>query len=178
MRNGEADMRRSIRLMTLAAAVAVAAPLGLANSTGSAGADGPVGAVRGGTFVPLNQVLRRCDFSATEFNGPTGYARATSVIRTSGSGVSADVEMNTAIPNMRYDVRLIQSPRSSAATCHGGDPGVAAGVLQINGAGYGAVTLNDAVEPGATGVWVFITRPDAFSQNPAEFYTSDWIEDV
>lgn len=161
-------MRRSIRLMTLTAVVAAAGPLGFASSTGVAKADG-------GTFVPMNQTLRRCDFSETDFNGPTGYARTTSVVRATGSNVSADVTMDTAIPNMRYDVRLIQAPRSAAAPCLGGDPGVAAGVLHTDGAGHGAATLHDSIEPGATGVWVFITRPDAFSQNPAEFYTSDLV---
>lgn len=168
-------MRRSIGLTTLAAAVALAAPLGPASS---AAADGHDSAGQGGMFVPLNQGLRRCDYTVTAYNGPTGYARATSVVRTNGSDVSADVTMDTAIPNMRYDVRLIQAPRPSAATCHGGDPGVAAGVMQIDGVGHGALTLHDTVEPGASGVWVFITRPDAFSQNPAEFYTSDWLADI
>jgi hypothetical protein len=161
-------MRRSIRVLTLTAAVAAAAPSGLIGSTGTAEADD-------GTFIPMNQVLLRCDFTETDYNGPTGYARATSVIRASGSGLSADVTMDTAIPNMRYDVRLIQVPRSAAVPCRGGDPGVTAGVLQVDGVGHGSVHLQGSVEPGATGAWVFITRPDAFSQNPAEFYTSDLI---
>lgn len=161
-------MRRSIRLITVNAAVAAAAPVGLIGGTGTAGADD-------GTLVPMNQVLRRCDYSETDFNGPTGNARTASVIRANGSDVSADITMDTAIPNMRYDVRLIQVPRSAAAPCRGGDPGVAAGVIQTDGVGHGAVSLHDSIEPGATGAWVFITRPDAFSQNPAEFYTSDLV---
>lgn len=159
-------MRRSIRLMASAAALTTAAPLGLLTA-GIASAND--------TFVPMNQVSRRCDYSETDYNGPTGYARATSVVRTSGSNLSADVTMDTAIPNMRYDVRLIQVPRPSSTPCLGTDPGVAAGVLQTDGVGHGTVTLTDSIEPGATGAWVWITRPDAFSQNPAEFYTSDLI---
>ncbi|SEH77551.1 hypothetical protein SAMN04489835_3986 [Mycolicibacterium rutilum] len=164
-------MRRQTRLMGLAAAVAVLAPLAPVTAGTAAGQ-------AGGTFVPFNQVLRRCDFSETDFNGPTGYARATAVVHRTGSEVSADIEMNTAIPNIHYDVRLIQMPRPASATCHGGDPGVTAAPIFIDAAGAGRVTLRDAIEPNATGVWVFITRPDRFSQNPAEFYTSDFVAPV
>ncbi|RAV11652.1 hypothetical protein DQP55_13570 [Mycolicibacterium sp. GF69] len=163
-------MRRSIQLMTLVAAVAAAAPLGLTGAS-IAGADD-------GTFSPMNQVLRRCDFSETDFNGPTGYARTKSIIRSNGSDVSADVTMDTAIPNTRYDVRLIQVPRPASAPCSGGDPGVATAPLFVDGVGHGAVSVHDTIEPGATGVWVFISRPDAFSQIPAEFYTSDGIAKI
>lgn len=165
--NGDEEMRRSIRLMTMTAAAVTAAPLGLLTSTATATA--------ADTLVPMNQVSRRCDFSETDYNGPTGYARATSVIRSTGSDVSADVTIDTAIPNIRYDVRLIQVPRPASAPCFGGDPGVAMAPMQIDGVGHGTVTLRDSIEPGATGAWVWITRPDAFSQNPAEFYTSDMI---
>lgn len=162
-------MRRQTRLMSLAAAVAVLAPLAPAVTAAAQG---------GGTFMPFTQVLRRCDYSETDFNGPTGYARTTAVVHSTGSEVSVDVEMNTAIPNIHYDVRVIQAPRPASATCHGGDPGVAAAPIFIDAGGNGRVTLRDAIEPGTTGVWVFVTRPDAFSQNPAEFYTSDFIASV
>jgi hypothetical protein len=167
-------MRATTRLITLAAALAVAAPLapGLA---GTAAADGIKDNSGGGTFAPFAQVSRRCDYSETDFNGPTGYARPTAVIRSNGSTITADVEINTAIPNIRYDVRLIQTPRPSSVTCNGGDPGVAAGALFINGAGAGSTTLSAPKAPGATGAWVWITRPDPFSQNPIEFYTTDLI---
>lgn len=159
-------MRRPIRLMASAAAFMTAAPVGLLTGAGIAGAD---------TFVPMNQVSRRCDYSETDYNGPTGYARGTNVVSTNGSDVTANVNLDVAIPNMRYDVRLIQLPRPSSAPCLGGDPGVVMAPLQTDGVGHGSVTLHDSVEPGATGVWVWITRPDPFSQNPAEFYTSDMI---
>jgi hypothetical protein len=168
-------MRRSTR-MTLAAAVTVAGLLGPMAGADTASADGVGGSDGGGgTFVPFAQSLRRCDFSTTDFNSPTGYARPQGVIRADGSTVSADLQIATAIPNIRYDVRLIQVPRPSSAPCLGGDPGVALVALSTDGAGAGSVTVQDAIEPGATGAWVFITRPDAFSQNPAEFYTSDLI---
>ncbi|MCT7661823.1 hypothetical protein [Mycobacterium deserti] len=162
--------------MTLLAAVAVATPLGpVLGAAGTAGADGVKDNSGGGTFAPFAQMLRRCDFSETDFNGPTGYARATAVIRSDGSTVSADIQIATAIPNIRYDVRLIQVPRPSSASCIGGDPGVAVGALNIDGAGAAATSLSAPIAPGATGAWVFISRPDRFSQNPAEFYTTDLI---
>ncbi|HEX2214916.1 MAG TPA: hypothetical protein VHH12_15975 [Mycobacterium sp.] len=174
-------MRRRKRLLALVATLPVAgllAPMPVVAGTAVADGTKGVAGASGGTFMPFAQVLRRCDFSETDFNGPTGYARPTGVIRSDGSTVTAEVQINTAIPNIRYDVRLIQAPRPSSATCHGGDPGVAAATLQIDPAGNGAVTVQDAIEPGATGAWVFISRPDAFSQNPAEFYTTDLIADI
>ncbi|MGE2722219.1 hypothetical protein [Mycolicibacterium celeriflavum] len=153
--------------MASAAAVMTAAPLGVFVGAGTATASD--------TFVPMNQVSRRCDYSETDYNGPTGYGRATSVIGVNGSGLTANVNLQVAKPNMRYDVRLIQLPRPSSAPCFGGDPGVAQAALQTDGVGNGSVTLHDGVEPGATGAWVLITRPDPFSQSPAEFYTSDMI---
>lgn len=167
--------------MALAAALPVAgllAPMPVVAGTAVADGTKGVAGAGGGTFVPFAQTLRRCDFSETDYNGPTGYARPTAVIRSDGSTVTADVQINTAIPNIRYDVRLIQAPRPSSAPCNGGDPGVAATALQIDPVGNGTVTLQDAIEPGATGAWLFISRPDPFSQNPAEFYTTDLIVDI
>jgi len=62
---------------------------------------------------------------------------------------------------------------TSSAPCWSGDPGVAVGSLNTDGGGNSSVTISDAIEPGATQAWIWITRPDAFSQNPAEFYTTD-----
>ncbi len=165
-------MRRTTRLMTLAAAAVVAAPLAgmLAPGAGDASA--------ASTQVAFSQISRRCDFSETNYNGPTGYARPIGVVHTDGSTVVADVQIATAIPNIRYDVRLIQVPRPSSASCNGGDPGVAAAALFTDGVGGGAVTVAGPVASGATGAWVIISRPDAFSQNPAEFYTSDFIASI
>lgn len=163
-------MRQTTRLLTLAAAVAVSAPLAAVGA-------GPESAwaANDGTTLAFSQMLRRCDFSETDFNGPTGFGRPIGVVRSDGSTVTADVQIATAIPNMRYDVRLIQVPRPSWATCNGNDPGVALGALHTDAVGGGSTTLHDEIEPGATGAWVFISRPDAFSQNPAEFYTTDFI---
>lgn len=161
------------RVVTMAAAVVVAAPLApaLTNGAGTASASDS-------KFMPFSQILRRCDFSETDYNGPTGQARPTANVRTDGSQVSADVQLVLAIPNIPYEVRLIQVPRPSSAPCWGGDPGVAQATLHTDGVGAAAVTLSDAIEPGATGVWLFVSRPDPFSQNPAEFYTTDLIAKI
>jgi hypothetical protein len=145
------------------------------NGAGPAGAWGPEGGGGGGggTVLAFSQMLRRCDFSETDYNGPTGFARPTGVMRSTGSTVIADIQIATAKPFTHYDVRLIQTPRPASATCIGGDPGVAIGALNTDGAGAAATTVQGPVAPGATKVWVFISRPDAFSQNPAEFYTTD-----
>jgi len=66
-------------------------------------------------------------------------------------------------------------PRLSASGCNAGDPGVIAGVLMTDPAGAGSVTLHGPVAPGATGAWMFISRPGEFAQTPDEFYTSDFV---
>ncbi|ULE32332.1 hypothetical protein [Mycobacterium sp. IDR2000157661] len=167
-------MRATTRFLALAAALAVAAPVAPSMAAGEASADMD----DGGTFVPFAQVLRRCDFSESDWNGPTGYARPQAVIRSDGSTVSADVQIATAIPNIRYDVRLIQAPKPSSSPCWGGDPGVVLTHMQIDNIGNGRVTLQDSIEPGATGAWLFISRPSAFSQTPEEFYTTDFVAPI
>jgi hypothetical protein len=146
----------------------VAMPAVLTVGIGTAGAEGA-------TFLSFAQVFRRCDFSDKAYTGPTGYARPTAVVHSSGSEVIADVQIATAIPNTPYDVRVIQMPRSSASGCNAGDPGVIAGVLLTDPAGAGSVTVRGPVASGATGAWMYITRPGEFSQTPAEFYTSDFV---
>jgi hypothetical protein len=143
-------------------------PAVLTVGIGTAGAEGA-------TFLSFAQVFRRCDFSDKAYTGPTGYARPTAVVHSSGSELIADVQIATAIPNTPYDVRVIQMPRSSASGCNAGDPGVIAGVLLTDPAGAGSVTVRGPVASGATGAWMYITRPGEFSQTPAEFYTSDFV---
>jgi hypothetical protein len=143
-------------------------PAVLTVGIGTAGAEGA-------TFLSFAQVFRRCDFSDKAYTGPTGYARPTAVVHSSGSEVIADVQIATAIPNTPYDVRVIQMPRSSASGCNAGDPGVIAGVLLTDPAGAGSVTVRGPVASGATGAWMYSTRPGEFSQTPAEFYTSDFV---
>lgn len=170
---GIETMRQATRAAALTAALIMAASPATAYADGVGAAGAASGG--GGTILPFAQMLRRCDFSETDYNGPTGMARTTGTLRSNGSTVTADIQIATAIPDTHYDIRLIQTPRPSAANCWGSDPGVAQGSLNTDGGGAAAVTLQDAIEPGATGAWVFVSRPSAFSQDPAEFYTTDFM---
>ena len=169
-------MRQTTRILTLAAAMTLAAPPAAALADGTGGVGVTAGA--GGTVLPFSQISRRCDFSETDYNGPTGYASPMGHLRSDGSTLTADINIASAVPNMHYDVRLIQLPRSSAAQCWGADPGVAQGSLNTDRGGAASVTLQDGLESWATGAWVIISRPDQFSQNPKEFYTTDFIAPV
>jgi hypothetical protein len=169
-------MRPPARFVTCMAAIVVAmSPAAMfALGTQTAAASPPDRT--GPATVPLAGILRRCDHSANTYTGPAGFARAFAVISTTKSNtVAAEVHLETAVPNTRYDVSLIQAPRPSSQRCGAGDPGTAVGMLNTDAAGNGVVTLQDAIDPGTTGVWVFVSRPQAFSQIPAEFYTSDFV---
>jgi hypothetical protein len=161
------------RILNTVAAIVVAMSTASTVGVGTAAAE-PSGS-GGATFVSFAQTLRRCDFSSNMHTGPTGVARTTALVHITGSEVIADVVMVTAIPNTPYDVRIIQMPRSSATSCNPGDPGVSGGVLFTDGTGAGGVSLHSPVASGATGAWMYITRPGEFSQTPAEFYTSDFV---
>jgi hypothetical protein len=137
-------------------------------------AAGPPGS-DGATFVAFTQLLRGCDFTTNQHGGPSGVGRATALVHVTGSEVIADIVMVTAIPDTAYDVRVIQMPRSSAAGCNAGDPGVIGGVLFTDGTGAGGVSIHSPIASGATGAWMYITRPGEFTQMPAEFYTSDFV---
>lgn len=168
---GRETMRQLTRYVSAAAAMVMATPAALLTiGAGTAGAD---------TLMSFSQIFRRCDFSANTFTDPTGVARPFAVVRTAGSNeVVADVNIATAIPFTHYDVRLIQMPRPSSRPCGAGDPGVDVSALVTDTAGAASTTVRGTVEPGATGVWIFISRPDAFRQTPAEFYATDFIADV
>lgn len=131
------------------------------------------------TEVPLHSVLRHCDFSessVTPQSPRTGFAHGSTRIRTAGAAVVAEVRLfNTDQPGSQYDVTLIELPRPSSATCGAGDPGTASSVLQLDGSGQATQNLQTAVRPGATGVWVNVTRPNPNSQNPLEYYTSEFV---
>jgi hypothetical protein len=40
------------------------------------------------------------------------------------------------------------------------------------------VTIKEGIRPGTTGVWVIVERANPNSQNPAEFYTSEFVAPV
>jgi hypothetical protein len=166
------------RVLNGVAATVVAIPALLSIGTGTAGADGPVGAgggSGGGTFLAFAQIFRRCDFSAKTHIGPTGYAGPSAVVRTTGAEVIADLQVLRAIPGTVYVVGLVQMPHSSAVGCNPGDPGVISGVVTADDMGNGSVTLRGPIAPGATGAWMYVSRPGYLSQTPDEFYTSDFI---
>ncbi|EFG77392.1 hypothetical protein HMPREF0591_2784 [Mycobacterium parascrofulaceum ATCC BAA-614] len=50
--------------------------------------------------------------------------------------------------------------------------------MQTDAAGNGTATVQDTIRPGTTGVWVIVERRNANSQNPAEFYTSEFVAPV
>jgi hypothetical protein len=167
-------MRQRVFNTVAAMVVAMSAASTVGVETAAAGPPGTGGA----TIVSFAQTLRRCDFSANMHTGPTAVARPTALVHSTGSEVIADVQIATAEPETPYDVRLIQVPRPSSASCNAGDPGVTGGVLFTDGAGAGGVTVRGPIVSGATGAWVFISRPGEFSQTPAEFYTSDFVVPV
>jgi hypothetical protein len=155
----------------LTAAMATVTPFEITNATAD-----------GATTVALQALLRRCDFSSTIF-GPqvqrVGLGSGTALIRTSGSTVSAEVHLvDQNQPGTHFDVGLIQAPRPSSATCGPGDPGTAYAGLDTDGAGRGTVTIQEGIQQGATGAWVIVERPNANSQNPAEFYTSEFVAPI
>ncbi|WP_406813630.1 hypothetical protein [Mycobacterium sp. M23085] len=136
----------------------------------------------GGTTVVFDNYLRRCDFSkvsiAPKVPGPM-LGDASAVVRTSGSRAVAEVHLvDGPEPGTHFDVGLIEEPRPSSSTCGPGDPGTAFTGMVTDGAGTATATVADAIRPGTTGVWVIIERPNANSQNPAEFYTSEFVVPV
>jgi hypothetical protein len=101
------------------------------------------------------------------------------IVRTGGGRAVAEVHLVDAPePGMHYDVGLIEEPRPSSSTCGPGDPGTAFTGMDLDGAGNGTATVTDTIRPGTTGVWVIIERPNANSQNPGEFYTSEFLVPV
>ena len=157
-------MRRTVRTVFVAVSLALFSASAML---------GPAVAAAQGSLVPLSQKLRRCDFSENPYQGASDFGRVISHLRTEGGSVVADVQMATGKPNMAYDVRLIQVPRG--LSCAPGDPGVAGAVLITDVVGGGAVTVRAPSAQGATGAWVSVTRPSAFSQHPEEFYTTDFL---
>jgi hypothetical protein len=168
-------MHTLTRLGTCTAAIAVAispaATFAIVNA-----------AAEGGTTVALDAAERRCDFSqvitAAKVPWPP-MGTGSALINTSGSKAVAQVHVT--IPNepgIRYDVGLIQEPRPSSATCGPGDPGTAFTGMDTNAAGSATVTVADGIRQGTTGVWVIVERANPNSQNPAEFYTSEFLTPV
>ncbi len=164
-------MRQRILKTVAATVVAMSAASTVGAQTAAAGPPGSGGA----TFVPFAQTFRRCDFSSNMHIGPTGNAGPSALVRSTGAEVVADVQVVRAIPGTVYMVGLVQMPHSSAVGCNPGDPGVISGVLTADGVGSGSVTLRGPIASGATGAWMYVSRPGYLSQTPEEFYTSDFV---
>jgi hypothetical protein len=128
-----------------------------------------------GVLVPLSASFRSCDFTKLDYVSANGFGSGTSTISSNGTSVTADVFLMIGIPNTAYQVRLIQGPRPGTQKCNAGDPGVASAVLNTDGNGTGAVTLNGAHRSGATNAWVFIDGPPEVGQIRGEFYTSELL---
>jgi hypothetical protein len=139
-------------------------------------------AAEGGTTVALDSDLRLCDFSRVNTFPKVPRAAlgsGSAQIHTAGSRAVAEVHLVDAPdPGTHFDVGLIQEPRPSSAACGPGDPGTAFTGMDTDASGSGTVTIQDAIRPGTTGVWVIIERPNGNSQNPAEFYTSEFVAPV
>jgi hypothetical protein len=134
------------------------------------------------TRVPLDGDLRRCDFSlvTTAAMVPRpGLGSGSVLIHTAGSRAVAEVHLvDPPEPGTHFDVGLIQEPRPASGTCGPGDPGTTFTGMETDAAGSATVTIQDTIRPRTTGVWVIIERPNANSQNPAEFYTSEFVVPV
>ncbi|BBZ46824.1 hypothetical protein [Mycobacterium parmense] len=136
----------------------------------------------GGTTVVLDAKLRRCDFSLVSFAPMVPHpalGTGTAVVRRAGSRVVAQVHVvDEPEPGTHFDVGLIQEPRPAAATCGPGDPGTAFTGLDTDATGSATATVSDTLRPGTTGVWVIVEQPNPHSQNPGEFYTSEFVAPV
>lgn len=130
------------------------------------------------SVVPLTPKFRACDFTWA-VNVPTngkGSGRAV-MSKAASNKVVAQVQLIAAEPQAHYNVRLIQSPRTSSG-CGAGDTGVTAGSIDTDDSGAGTLTLDGAISANSTGVWVFVDRPSAHSQTPIDFYTSEIVTPI
>lgn len=139
-------------------------------------------AAAGGIRVALDNKLRRCDFSLVSTDamvpGPA-LATGTAIVRRAGSQAVAEVHLfDEPEPGTHFDVGLIEEPLPASATCGPGDPGTSFTGLDTDAAGNGTATVLETIQPGTTGVWVIVERPNGHSQNPAEFYTSEFLAPV
>ncbi|OBA64808.1 hypothetical protein A5647_25440 [Mycobacterium sp. 1100029.7] len=163
-------MRKLIALLFISANTLGAATFW--GATGTAAAD-----ASSSTFIPLTAKFRACDFTWAVNVATNGVGTGHSVISRTGNDVVAQVQIEAAAPGAHYNVRLIQSPRTSPG-CGAGDPGVTAGGIDTDGSGAGSVTVQGALATGTTGVWVFVDRPSPHSQRPIDFFTSEIITPI
>jgi hypothetical protein len=129
--------------------------------------------------VVLDATLRNCDFSLVR-NPPLGREPALGTgqvrIHTTGSTATADVYLaDPPQPGTTFNVGIVEEPRPSSESCGPGAPGTVYTTMATDAAGVGTVTVHDALRPGTTGVWVMIQRPNPHAQDPAEYYTTEFV---
>lgn len=132
----------------------------------------------GMTMSPLQNVIRQCDFVLENFlvGYGTGTGSGSAEIGAPDAGtVRADVRLQTAHPNTVYQVRLIQTPRPSVATCRPGDPGVVSGVMNTDVAGTGFITVSGPRRQGATGAWVVVEGPPEPGKVRGDVYSTTML---
>jgi hypothetical protein len=165
------------RSKPLVGAVVVLASAATMTGVGPAAADGPV--TSGGNSVPLAMTFRSCDHAVVQYVSASGSGSGSALIgRTGANQVIAVVNLQTAEPDTRYTVRLIQVPRPADRTCFEGDPGVAVGALFTDGNGTGSTTVQGPLAPGATGAWVAVDGPPPPGKVIGEFYTTELARPV
>lgn len=172
-------MRKSTLFRALAAVVVMACAALAPIDAGTAAAAPSDGA---GIRVPLTSNMRACDYTrlmVKPFWGTMHAGQGEAVIRRNGNTVTADIQfVNTRRPGTHYDVGLIQVPRASSASCGPGSPGTVYAPMDVDPAGRAAVTLQDTIQSGTTGVWVQMLVPSPHSQDPVEYYTSSFLAQV
>ena len=164
---------------TSAAAITLLTSSTITLAVGIAGANP---GASGTTRVALDSSLRNCDFSLERTPPPVpGPILGTGWVDIHHSGSSAVAEVHLDAPNepgAHYNVGIIEEPRPSSATCGPGAAGTAFTGLDTDAAGIGTATVQDGLQSGTTGVWVIVERPNPHSQDPAEYYTSEFVAPV
>lgn len=157
---------RKLTFTKVAAAAAALTVVGATLGVGSAAASSP---------MPLVSKWRACDFTLIKWVDAVGYGRPIAYVGPAGDGTMvAKVDIASALPNTAYNVKVVQVPRPSNQ-CAPGDAGVLTGTLHTDAAGVGTTTVQGPIAEGKTGAWVAVELPSAYSQTPAEFYTSQFV---
>lgn len=146
-------VRRRVCAAAVAPVMAVVGPV----TTGTATADSTAGL----DTVPLQNVIRQCDFVVEQYLMGHGNGTGSGVVEIGAMDgtVRADVRMQTLRPNTPYRVRVIQLPRPSVAPCNPGDPGVATGTMFADFAGNGSTMVTGPREPDGRQAWVVVEGP-------------------
>ncbi|KHO24647.1 hypothetical protein QQ25_02405 [Mycolicibacterium setense] len=140
---------------------------------------GGIGAAPAGasSFSPFSNQIRNCDHVAALFLDGMGSGSGSgwADVSADGSNLRAQVHLQSARPDSGYHVRLIQLPRSSAAPCNVGDPGVSGGVLHTDVSGTGTITVSGPTMENANAAWVVVEGPPPPGRIRGDVYTSDFL---